>query len=512
MNNDLLLFNGNFARFGKKENYNWIVINGSVIVDAGFGTVADEHKNNCLTQIDLKDKTVLPGFYDSHVHFIQTALHMESLDLNGSNDFYEIKERIENWISKHSQNKYIYCYGLEDSNLLEGKYPTRKFLDHISKEYAIIINSRDFHNSILNTKAINMFKTPLTIEGVGRDEQGISNGIFNGIANALIRKKIFKSYKTQDKIRNINNLISNILKKGVTSIHAVEGGSDFIDNDAELLHSYINDMPIDISLYYSTTDISKIKSKGLNRIGGDIYIDGSFESKTAAISFNYKNTNMNGNLYFSQEYINEFLLECYKNNLDTALHTVGDRAIEQVLNAHEFAQSIIQNDKLRHRIEHAELSSPKQKRRAKELGIIFSMQPAFEYYCGGNNGMYENRLDSYYKKTNEFRKLLDEGIIICGGSDSDLNPIDPILGIHAAVNHPVQENSVSIEEAIKMFTINAAYAVREENKKGSIDIGKIADLVILDKNIYKVNKKSIITTQVIATIKNGKFLYKNLDS
>jgi hypothetical protein len=509
MEYDLLLYNGNFVRFAQNRNYNWLLIKGSIIVDAGFGKETDKYKNNCLMCIDLNEKTVLPGFYDSHVHFIQTALHMENLDLNGSKDYYEIEKRIEDWISKYPQTKFIYCYGLEITDLLEENWPTRKFLDNISKEHSIIINSRDFHNSILNTKAINMFKAPLTIEGVERDEQGYPNGIFNGMANALIRKRILKSCRTQDRIGYVKNLAGCIIKKGVTSIHAVEGGFDFCDKDAELLHSYVKEIPIDISLYYSTTDISKIKSSGLNRIGGDIYIDGSFTSMSAAISFNYRNTNMNGNLYFSQDDINEFILECYKNNLDTALHAVGDRAVDQVLNAHIFAQNVLPNNKLRHRIEHVELTSSEQKHKAKELGIIFSMQPAFEYYYGGNNGMYENRLNSHYKETNEFRKIFDEGIIICGGSDSDLTPIDPILGIHAAVNHPVQENSISVEEAIKMFTINAAYAVREENKKGSIDIGKLADLVILDKDIYKINKKSIITTQVLGTIKNGKFLYKN---
>lgn len=508
MEYDLLLFNGNIVRFNENNNYNWILIKGNVIVDAGFGKVEDEYKNNCINMVDLNEKTVLPGFYDSHVHFIQTALHAENLDLNGVKNHHEIEKRLKNWISKYPQNKLIYCYGLEISDLMEEKWPNRRNLDNISKDYAIMINSRDFHNSILNTKAINILKAPLTIDGVEKDEQGNPSGIFNGMANALLRKKILKTYQTQDKIRLIQNLINSILKKGVTSIHAVEGGFDFIDKDALLINS-MDELPIDISLFYSTTDIAKIKSNGINRIGGDIYIDGSFTSMTAAISFNYKDTNKDGNLYFSKDEINEFILECYKNNLDTAFHAVGDRAVEQVLNAHIYAQSILPNKKQRHRIEHVELTSPEQKKKARELGIIFSMQPAFEYYYGGSNGMYENRLNSNYKKTNEFRKIFDEGIIVCGGSDSDLTPIDPILGIHAAVNHPVIENSISVEEAIKMFTINAAYAVREENKKGSIEIGKIADLVILDKDIYKINTKSVITTQVIGTIKNGKFLYKN---
>ncbi len=509
MEHDLLMYNGNFIRFENNKNYSWILIKGGIIVDAGFGNEFNKYKDDCLNQFDVNKNTVLPGFYDCHVHFIQTALHMENLDLNGTTNYSDIEGRIIEWISKHPHSKFINCYGLEINDLIEEKFPTRKLLDKISKEHLIVINSRDFHNSVINSKAIHVLKAPLNIEGVERDEQGNPNGIFNGMANALIRKKILGSYQTQDKIKAIKNLANNIIKKGVTSIHAVEGGLDFFDKDAELLNSYKEEIPIDILLYYSTTDLSRIKKNNLIRVGGDILIDGSFTSMSAAISFNYKNSNSNGNLYFSQEDINEFVLECYKSNLDTSFHAVGDRAVDQVLNAHTFAQTVLPNNKLRHRIEHAEITSPEQKHRAKELGIIFSMQPAYEYFCGGENNMYEKRLGSHYNETNELRKIIDEGIVICGGSDSDLTPIDPIIGIHAAVNHPIQENSISVEEAVKMFTINAAYAVREENKKGSIEIGKIADLVILDKNIFSINSKSIITTHVIGTIKNGKILYKN---
>ncbi len=506
---DLLLYNGNIVRFGENKNFNWLAVKGGIIVDAGFGNDFDMYKDKCLSFIDLKKNTVLPGFYDSHVHFIQTALHMENLDLNGCEDFQELEKRLLDWIIKYPQSKFVYCYGLEISDLNEERWPTRRFLDRISKDYAIMINSRDFHNSILNTKAINMLKAPLTIEGVGRDEQGNPTGIFYGMANALIRKKMLKSYQVQGKIKAIKNLTNNIIKKGVTSIHAVEGGFDFIDKDVELLSSLVEEIPIDISVYYSTTDISKIKNSGLNRIGGDIYIDGSFTSKTAAISFNYKDTDCYGELYFSQEDINEFMLDCYKNGLDTAFHTVGDRAVDQVLNAHIFARNQIPNKKLRHRIEHVELTSEEQKQKAKELEIIFSMQPSFEYFYGGKSGMYERRLSNHYTETNEFRRIFDLGITVCGGSDSDLTPIDPMLGIHSAVNHPISKNSIAVEEAVRMYTINAAYAVREENRKGSIEIGKLADLAILDKDIYEINTKSIITTQVIGTIKSGEVLYKN---
>ena len=123
--------------------------------------------------------------------------------------------------------------------------------------------------------------------------------------------------------------------------------------------------------------------------------------------------------------------------------------------------------------------------------------------------MYERRLGKRYRETNQLRKLTDMGIIICGGSDSDLTPIDPVLGIHAAVNHPVEENRVSVEEAVKFFTFNAAYSVKEENRKGSIDIGKLADLVILDRDIFSIAPEDIISSGIAATIKNGFVVYRN---
>lgn len=511
MKYDLLLYNGNFIRFDKKINYNWIVVNKNIIIDAGYEEDLDKFNmyfDSSNQQIDLNGKTVLPGFYDSHVHFIQTALHLNNLDLNGTANYAELKDRISQWISKNPDNNLIIGYGLEISELEEKKFPNRRFLDTLSKEQAIFISSRDFHISALNTKAINMLHPPLTIEGVESDEKGNPTGVFYGKANALIRKRVLQSTDTSEKIDCIKRLSEQVIKKGVTSIHAVEGGFDFLDNDAELLYSLINELPFDVTLFYSTTDISKIRNKGMNRIGGDIFLDGSFTSFNAALNFNYNNENHNGTLYFAQEDLNEFILECYKNNLDTSLHAVGDRAVDQILKAHLYARSIIPNDKLRHRIEHAEITSKEQRQIVKDLGIIFSMQPAFEYFYGGKNSMYENRLGSYYTKTNQFRTLIDEGILICGGSDSDLTPIDPILGIHAAVNHPIHENRITVEEAVKMFTINPAYSVYEENIKGSIEIGKVADLVILEKDIFKINHKAIITTQVLGTMKNGSFIYK----
>lgn len=509
MENSILLYNGKFERFDKLKRYNWLAITNGIITDAGYDEEYKKHWDMYKEKIDLNQKLVLPGFCDCHAHFVQTAIKEISVDLNGSKNYQEIKSRIEAWVEKHPRTSIIRAFGLEISDLEEGCYPNRKTLDKFTKDYAIWINSRDFHCSMLNTRAFHELKVPLIMDGVEYDDNNIPTGIIYGKVNALTRKKIIQSFTSAERYNSIIELSQNIVKKGVTSIHIMEGGYEFYEHDAEDMYKYKEDLPIDVKLFYSTMDFKKIEKMKLDRIGGDIFLDGSFSSKSAAIEENYELYDENGDLYFTQDEVNEFILKSYEKNLNTTLHAVGDRALEQLLNAHEYAQRKFPNSNLRHRVEHVELSSESQRIRSKELGLIFSMQPSYEYFYGGIGRMYQHRLGDRYKLTNQFRQILDKGIIICGGSDSDLTPIDPIIGIHSAVNHPVEENRITVEEAVKMFTFNAAYSVKEENLKGSIEIGKLGDLVVLDTDIFEINPELIIRSQVLGTIKNGCILYKN---
>ena len=149
-------------------------------------------------------------------------------------------------------------------------------------------------------------------------------------------------------------------------------------------------------------------------------------------------------------------------------------------------------------------------RRARELGLIFSMSPTYEYIWGGPNKLYNERLGDNYKVTNPFKEIISQGVVVCGGSDCDVTPADAILGIHSAVNHPVKEHRVDVYDAIKMYTFNGAYGIFEEDKKGTLEIGKLADIVILDKDIFNVDKEKIKDIRVNTTIKDGKVIFKKL--
>jgi hypothetical protein len=365
---------------------------------------------------------------------------------------------------------------------------------------------------VLNTYALLYYKIPFTLEGIDFDEHQMPTGIITHYANAHLRESILKKIPDASKFEAVKDFLKSVIQKGITTVNAMEGGRLYCDEDAEFVFNHEHKFGIDLALFYQTMDIEKVKAMNLKRIGGCLYVDGTFGSRTAALSFDYNDSPGNqGRLNFTQEELNEFVLECYLNNLQLALYTIGDKAIELAIAAHEAAFEKTGITGLRHRLEHVEMPSSDHIRRAKTLGLIFSMSPTYEYIWGGPDKLYGERLGTHYKQTNPLSEILREGVMICGGSDCDVTPADPLLGIHSAVNHPVKSHRVSVEEALKMFTLNGAYAIFEEDRKGSLEVGKLADLVILDSDILKIEKDKIRKIKVKATIKSGRVVFNKLE-
>lgn len=510
MHADILIKNGRCMTMEEREIKDWIAIEKTRIVAMGNGNEYESIVGNDTVVFNAQGKTVLPGFIDSHFHVVQTALNSVSLDLSGVKTHEELGELIRE-TSKTFFGGYIRGIKLEEGQFEEKKFPSRTFLDKYCNDIPVLLNSYEYQVSILNTYAMLYFKIPFTAEGIEMDEKQMPTGIFRKQANAILRTNILKNISESVRREAVSGIMAPLLMNGITTVNAMEGGFMYSDKDAEFIFEHGKEFPIDMVLFYQTTDIEKIKSMGLNRIGGCLYIDGTFGARTAALSFEYKDCpGTMGSLRLTQQEINDFVLRCYKNNLQLALYTIGDRAIEMALNAHEHALYQTGITGLRHRLEHVELANEKQIKRAKDLGIVFSMQPTYEYYWGGNGKMYEQRLGNKYKLTNPFREIIENGVIICGGSDSDITEPRPLLGIHAAVNHPVKEHRVDIYDALKMFTCNGAYGIFEENEKGTLRTGKLADVVILDKDILSVPSNEIDKIKVCVTIKSGEILFNNL--
>ena len=510
MNADLLIYNGKCLSYDENTIYDWIATKDGRITEMG---TSDSYKT-ILTghdyAIDANGGSVLPGFYDSNVHLMQTAFNRTRLSLRDARSFADIGDLIQEEAKKHTDGSPLIAYGLDEEKLIEKKLPDRHFLDKFSRDFPVVISRVEYHSCVLNTNALLHYKVSYMLDGIELDSEKMPTGVVRYGANAILRENILTDISVTDRKIALDDTMKFLLKNGITTLNAMEGGYTFSDWDAETIYMYKDSFPIDIILYYQTTDVEMIKAKGLTQMGGSLFVDGAFGSRNAALAEDYNDKAIwNGLLYYSDEEMNSFVQSCYENNIQLAVHAIGERAIEQMINAHKKAFNSTKKTGMRHRLEHAELITPKQTIDAKELGIVLSMQPSYELFWGGAGNMYETRLGDRYKVTNPFKEITDAGIIICGGSDSDVTPACPIMGIHGAVNHPIKEHRIDIMAAIKMFTCNGAFAVFEEDKKGYLRKGYEADIVILDEDLLSIEADKIIDCNVKYTIKAGNILYSS---
>ncbi len=215
-------------------------------------------------------------------------------------------------------------------------------------------------------------------------------------------------------------------------------------------------------------------------------------------------------LVFSDEQLYDFVEKSHKAGFQVSIHAESERCIEQVLWAYEKVLEKYPRKDHRHRIEHYEVPSIKQIKRAARLGVVLAMQPTFIPSCEGPNLDYYRAIlgEERLKRANAFRSILDEEIIVSGGSDTPVTRMNPLLGIHYCVNHPLIEQRIDIYEAIEMFTINGAKTGFEEDIKGSIEPGKLADFVVLSDDPYRIPKDKIKDINVEMTIVGGKTVYQ----
>lgn len=509
MSNNILIMNGNCLSMANQNRYDWLTVRDGLIADVGFGEGYRKYTDSTGLVLDAKGGTVLPGFIDSHFHVVQAAINSTSVDLSAARSFEDIGELIAEAAKRCESDKVIRGIRLDEQNLKEGRIPDRNVLDQYCKDIPVFLNTVEYQKSALNTYALLYYKIPFTLQGIEFDENQVPTGIITHLANVFLRENILRNIPNARRLEAVKSFSKTLIEKGITTVNAMEGGRLYSDKDAEFIYEYAEQLPFDIALFYQTTDISKVREMNLKRIGGCFYLDGTFGARTSALSFDYHDSpGSRGGLNFSQEELNDFVLECYINKLQLALYTIGDRAIEQAINAHEYALDRTGNTGLRHRLEHVELPTGSHIKRAKELGLVFSMSPTYESIWGGPGKLYQERLGEKYQLTNPFREIMSEGVVVCGGSDCDVTPADPILGICSAVNHPVEKHRVDMFSAIKMFTCNGAYGIFEENRKGSLEAGKQADIVILDRDIMKIEKESIKDIRVNYTIKSGNILFE----
>ena len=530
MQADLVLYNGKIYTMDRANPQAQAV----AIVGNRIAAVGDDDQIKSLLSpggeaVDLGGRTVVPGLTDSHIHFVEYALRLTRIDLSGIVSRTEAIRRVAERARTAKPGEWLLGGGW-DRNLWEDtSFPTKEDLDLVAPHNPVALSSKDGHSLWANSLALaraGITAETLSPSGGEIERQpgtGEPKGILKENAEELVDKVIEKPSLEAIQAA-LKVAMANAQRAGLTGIHDCEGERAFAAFQ-ELLKK--GEVGLRVLMHVPVENLDHAIGLGLRtgfgneklRVGGvKMFADGALGSRTAAMLAPYEDEPLNlGIVVTSKEELRELVSKASRAGLSAAIHAIGDRANRDVLDVLEESRQSGEGGGLRHRIEHVQLLHPADVPRPAKLGVIASMQPihATSDMEMVNRHWGEERARGAYA----WRSLLDAGTVLAFGSDCPVEPLDPIAGIHAAVTrrradgspgpegwHP--EERITVEDAVRAYTVGAAYASGEEREKGSITPGKLADLMVLSQDIFALPPMAILETEVEATILDGKFVYR----
>ncbi len=480
----------------------WLLLEGERIAAVGSG---DPPGAQSVAQVD---GVVIPGFVDAHVHLTHTGLLSAGVDLRSCRSIPDALGAIKEFM-KDSRTEWILAGNFDPAQTLERRMPDRRDLDTIAQFRAVWLSRIDGHCCSLTGAGMARLDLDPTLPGVELDARGKPNGILVGRANEEARRGVLGALADHQLRLAQLTACRAALEHGITAVHEMAGSVPG-GRDMEVLRSSGEPLPIAVRVYLATLEVARAREAGLDCVGGDLLLDGSLGSSTAALGEPYEDGSGTGILYHEDEKITRFFVDATEARLQAGVHAIGDAAVEQAIRCLEGAAAELGSGgeaamrALRHRIEHATGISPEQIPRVARLGIVASVQPAFDRAWGGPGGMYESRLGSRAASMNPLRTMLDAGITLAGGSDSPVTPLDPLAGVAAAAAHHVEEFRTSIDQALRMFTMGGALAGREEADRGSLEAGKRADFCVLSDDPSGIEPDDVAALEVLETWVGGR--------
>jgi predicted amidohydrolase YtcJ len=471
--------------------------------------------------IDLQGRTVVPGLTDSHIHVGDFGKFLMWIDLKDADSIQEMQRRIRERAQKISKERWIIGSGWDQARFAEKLYPNRQDLDEASPDNPVILYHQCGRVCVVNSKALELAGVTKetcapsggTIEADA--ESGEPTGILREKATDLVWETIPEPSE-EEVIEGASLACEKIVEAGVTSIHWIVTSSAEISVLQKLCSE--NKLPLRVYIIVPANLLDQINgldspSSGDNKdrnLGVKVFVDGSLAARTAALREPYSDDpTTKGQLLYSQHEMDALVAKAHKANFRLVMHAMGDQAIDMALTAIEKALMEAPRKDHRYRLEHASVLNSKLIQRIKELGMMVSVQPKcvlseFSVWAAVERLGSERARWLYPLKT-----LIKEGIRVAGGSDCPMEPLSPLQGIQAAVTRQFfPEERITVDEALRMYTVNAAYASFEETVKGSIDEGKLADLTVLSGDPTAVPPSKIGDINVMITIVDGKVVYQ----
>jgi len=485
-------------------------------------------KGSQTEMIDVGGKLMLPGFIDNHTHFLSGGYTLSGVDLHKAKTKQEFISILKEFCEKYKDDRWI-LGGNWDHEAWGGELPARSWIDSVTGNHPLFVNRSDGHMALANSLAMkiavvdNKTKVPAGGE-MPKDASGEFTGVFKDEAMNLIYK-VIPDPTEKELDEYLNAAIHHAFENGVTQVHDMGSYGGWLDL-ATYRRNYQN-KKLDLRIYsfvplstWARLDsFCKKEGKGddMLRWGGlKGFMDGSLGSTTAWFYQPFLDNPKSSGLYVTDTTkMHDWVLAADSAGLHIAVHAIGDRANDFILNVFEEAENNILRDH-RFRVEHAQHLTQQAIPRFAQLHVIPSMQP---YHAIDDGRWAYKRLDNArLKGTYAFKSLLDTKANLTFGSDWFVAPLIPIEGIYAAVTRRTlddknptgwyPEQKISVEQAVKCYTANNAYAGFQENKLGVLKKGMLADLIVLDENIFEIAPDLIKNVKVIRTIVNGKQVYE----
>jgi predicted amidohydrolase YtcJ len=518
------------------------VVDNNKFVYVGTEAGAREYlKLDSYNEVDLEGLLVIPGFNDSHMHLLHYAKCMKNVNFVGVRSIKEIRERIKETLLKREEGDKSWIEGQgwnHDYFTDEKRFPNKFDLDDITGDIPTIILRTCFHIGVLNSAAMRLINlNKETAPQYGDLVELLPDGEPNGVIKENLFEIVKTNISTLDAEATKNLLFHaqyNALAQGITSVQSDDVGYVRENNYDILFEAFHqldeeNKLKIRISeqcLIQTTSEIQEFFDKGYKfGYGNEKYrvncikllSDGSLGARTAALRYPYcDDPSTKGLKLFTQEELNDLVLLAHSNECPVAIHAIGDKAIEMSLDAIENAKLKDTAHNPRHGIVHCQITDEELLNRIKELNVLTYIQPIFIDY---DMNIAQDRVGNELAETSyAWKTMIDKGIHTAFGTDCPVESFDTMPNIYCAVTRKnitgdekkefLTKEKMSMDEALRAYTIEGAYASGEEKIKGSISVGKLADFILLDKDLYNLeNEEEILSTKVVATYVDGEKVY-----
>ncbi|HEX6176841.1 MAG TPA: amidohydrolase [Thermoanaerobaculia bacterium] len=527
---NLVLLNGKIWTGDDRNRFvEAVAIEGNQIVAVGHDDAVLAVAPRDVKRIDLRGRLVVPGFIDNHAHFLDGGLQLSRVKLRDAASPAEFAKRIADFAKSSGKGAWVLGGEWDEQLWTPYQLPRRQMIDAVTPDNPVFVSRLDGHMALANSVALRLAGITGDSEDppggtIVRDENGEPTGLLKDAAMDKVFA-VIPSATPEERIRGAKAALKEAARYGVTTINDMSGSDAYEDFHAYQALDRAGELTSRLYLFTPISRYERLVAAGVEKRFGSPrlrigalkgFSDGSLGSSTAAFFEPFAGEPENRGLLMepmTDGSMRKWVTAADKANLHIGIHAIGDRANDEVL---KIMESIPNHRERRFRIEHAQHLTPDLIKRFASQRVIASMQP---YHAIDDGRWAEKKIGPERAKgTYAFKSLLDAGVTLTFGSDWTVAPLSPILGIYAAVTRRtidgknpkgwVPQEKISVEQALRCYTVNNAFAMFAENEIGKIAPGMLADLVVLSDDLFKIAPEKIEDVKVDVTIVDGSVVYE----